>query len=331
MKPEISVLIPAYNAENTILAAVWSALNQDFDAFEVLVYDDGSTDKTHELLDGVEDKRLHVIGGQSNQGIVHARNALLQQSKAPYIAWLDADDIMLPGRLRTQFDYLQKRPEVDLVGGWAELRTGGLKDVLMPGFSLVKTSVKPDYLAASLCFRNPFIHSSIMARHFFVKELFWFDQNFEYTEDYDLFLRCRSAGKRFGVVPKTVVSYRLSTTSVQAEKENRYHAREKWELLLCRTFPHTPPQKAGDVVSFLRNNNAISGVTFGFLDDWLEQSKLVVCKNPKKPTTAEKAVLLYQKFRLRRLRHGWVFAAFWLATNNPAVVFCMLSNRKRVL
>lgn len=332
MIPTVSVLIPAYNAEKTILAAVWSALNQDFERFEVLVYDDGSTDKTREILEGVVDTRLHVLSGQTNNGIVHARNALLQESKAPFIAWLDADDIMLPGRLQAQYEYLQNRTGIDLVGGWAELRSGGLKDILMPGFSLVKMSNNPDYLSASLCFRNPFIHSSIMARNFFARENLLFDVAFDgFAEDYDLFLRCHNAGKRFGVIPTTVVSYWLSTKLEQSEKEKRHRAQEKWEQLLCRTFPKTPADKAAAIVAFLRNNNRVSADLFAFLADWLEESKLVVWKNPNTPCLGEKAVLLYQKFRLMRLRYGWISALMWLATNNPAVVFCMLRNRKRVL
>ena len=332
MNPSISVLIPAYNAEKTILAAVWSALNQDFDVFDVLVYDDGSTDKTREILEGIKDVRLHVLGGQTNMGVVHARNTLLYESKSPFIAWLDADDVMLPGRLQAQFEYLQNHPDVDLLGGWAELRHNWLKGVLIPGFSLVKMSGNPDYLSASLCFRNPFINSSIMARNFFSRENLWFDGAFDgFAEDYDLFLRCRRMGKQFGVIPKTVVSYRVSTKSEQVEKERQYHAQDKWEKLLCRTFPNTPADKAAMVVGFLRNNHRVSADLFTFLADWLEESKHVVWKKLEKPSLGEKAALLHQKFRLVRLRYGGIPAAVWLATNNPAVVFCMLRNHKQVL
>lgn len=332
MRPTVSVLIAAYNAEKTILAAVWSALNQDFDGFDVWVYDDGSTDKTRERLESINDKRLHILGGPTNHGIVYARNTLLQESNADFIAWLDADDIMLPGRLKMQYDYLQENPEIDIVGGWATLRTDVRNDVLYPGKSVVKILGNPDYLSASLCFRNPFIHSSIMARNFFSRENLLFDIAFDgFAEDYDLYLRCRTAGKRFGVVQAVVVSYRASTKSEQTEKEIRYRAQEKWEQLLCRTFPNTPADKAAVVVGFLRNNNRVPADLFAFLTDWLEKSMFVIWQSPETPSTAEKAALLYQKFRLIRLRYGLALAAIWLSTNNPLVVASMLRNRKRVL
>lgn len=330
MKPEISVLIPAYNAEKTILPAVWSALNQDFDAFEVCVYNDGSLDKTQQLLDGIDDARLRLFHGEKNQGIVYTRNQLVQNTTAPFVAWLDADDIMLPGRLQAQYDYFGKHPQTDILGGYAELRKAGLKNVLMPAGSLVKGPTNTDYLLSTMLFRNPFIQSSIMARTFFVKDALLFDPDFEYTEDYDWFLRCRQAGKRFGVVSRPVVSYLMSSDTDQKNKEALNDAKTKWEKLLLRNFPFTGKENAGRVVGFLRSNDRLSAETYEYLVGWLKRAE-GFCFTEETKITGTQAAILFQWFRLYRLRFGLLPAMFWLLFQNPVATATMLRNRTRIV
>jgi glycosyltransferase involved in cell wall biosynthesis len=330
MKPKISVLIPAYNAENTILAAVWSSLNQDFNGFEVCVYNDGSTDKTRELLDNISDSRLRVFHRETNQGIANARNTLVQNTTAPFVAWLDADDIMLPGRLQAQYSFFEERPETDILGGYAELRKGGLPGFLVPGGSVVKAATRPDYLRASMLFRNPFVQSSVMARNFFVKENLLFDPAFEYTEDYDLFLRCRQAGKRFGIIPRPVVSYLISSDTDQKNKETRNDTQAKWEKLLLRNFPFTGKENAGRVVGFLRSNEWLSAESFEYLVGWLKRAE-GFCFAEETKATGTKAALLFQWFRLYRLRLGLLPAVFWLLFQNPVISVAMLRNRTRIV
>jgi glycosyltransferase involved in cell wall biosynthesis len=330
MNPKISVLIPAYNAEKTILAAVWSALNQAFDGFEVCVYNDGSTDNTQQFLDGIDDARLRLFHGEKNQGIVQTRNLLAQNTTAPFVAWLDADDVMLPGRLQAQYDYFHKHPETDILGGYAELRKVALKDVLMPAGSVVKGPTNVDYLRTAMLFRNPFIHSSIMVRNFFVKENFLFDPEFEYTEDYDWFLRCRQAGKQFGVVSRPVVSYLISSDTDQKNKETRNNTQAKWEKLLLRNFPFTGKENVGRVVGFLRNNDRLPAETFVYLVDWLNRAERL-CFAEETKTTGTIAALLFQRFRLYRLRFGLLPAVIRLLFQNPFATVTMLGNRTRIV
>lgn len=331
MKPEISVLIPAYNAEKTILAAVWSALNQDFNAFEVVVLNDGSTDKTSELLENISDVRLRVIQREKNTGIVHARNLLLQNTIAPFVAWLDADDVMLPGRLTLQYAFFQKHPETDILGGFAELRKTGLKGLIMPGGSVVKMATNPDYLKTAMLFRNPFIHSSIMARNFFVKENILFDPDFDgFAEDYEWFLRCRLAGKRLGIIPRQVVSYMMSSDADQKNKETRNDAQTKWEKLLLRNFPFTDEKNARSIIGFLRSNERLSAEMFVYIQDWLNRAE-ALCFSTVSLKKGAKAALLFQRFRLHRLRFGFLAATLWLLFQNPVATATMLRNRTRIV
>lgn len=326
MKPEISVLIPAYNAEKTILAAVWSALNQDFDGFEVCVYNDGSTDKTRELLDSLADARLRVIHGGKNEGIVHARNHLLQNTTTPFIAWLDADDIMLPGRLKLQYAYFQKHPKTDILGGWAQLRNRGDRT----NKSLVKAPINSDYLETALLFKNPLVNSAVMARHFFVLENLLFDPVFEgFAEDYDVFLRCRKAGKHFGMIQQPVVSYWVREADEQSQTERIRRADEKRAWLLCRQFPFTEKDTAPAIACFLRSNRPVQAEKFNMLLGWLKQVKKQLNNESVLNSVGAKAALMLHFFRLYRLRFGLLPAIFWLLFQNPVATATMLRNRTR--
>ncbi len=111
--PLVSVVIPAYNAERTIVSAVDSVLAQRYPRLEVLVIDDGSTDGTAAALEGFGD-RIRVVR-QPNGGLPAARNRSHQEAQGEFIAWLDADDLMNPDRIALQVEFLQQHPSVVLV------------------------------------------------------------------------------------------------------------------------------------------------------------------------------------------------------------------------
>ena len=108
----VSTIIPAYNAAYTITQAVDSALSQDCDGHEVIVVDDGSTDMTGTIL-GNYGSRIHAIT-QPNTGVSAARNAGVLRSTGKYLAFLDADDMWLPGKLTTMLNAVERSPSVSL-------------------------------------------------------------------------------------------------------------------------------------------------------------------------------------------------------------------------
>jgi len=109
---KVSTIIPAYNAERTIAQAVDSALSQDFDGHEVIVVNDGSTDSTVSILEEYG-RRIHVVT-QPNRGVSAARNAGVRQSTGKYLAFLDSDDVFLPGKFETMISALERNPLASL-------------------------------------------------------------------------------------------------------------------------------------------------------------------------------------------------------------------------
>src|SRR5882724_5687019 len=115
--PEVSVLLPAYNAAATVAKAAESVLTGDDVALELILIDDGSTDGTSEVLESIaRDSRVRVISHQ-NMGLAASLNQGIAVASAPFIARMDADDISAPGRLDRQLKFLSDHPDVVLVGG----------------------------------------------------------------------------------------------------------------------------------------------------------------------------------------------------------------------
>src|SRR5690554_1467307 len=119
--PKITVFMAAYNAEAFIAEAISSILNQSFEDFELLVVNDGSIDKTVDVVHSFADPRIRLIHNEKNNGLVYTRNSALDEARGEYIAVLDSDDIAVPERLQLQYDYMIQYPKIALCGGHAAL------------------------------------------------------------------------------------------------------------------------------------------------------------------------------------------------------------------
>lgn len=113
--PAISVVMSVYNGEPYLAGAVESILAQDFEDFEFVVIDDGSTDASRDILRSFADERLVLIE-QTNQGLPSALNRGIRESRSPLIARMDADDIAMRHRLRWQLEFMERNSEYVAVG-----------------------------------------------------------------------------------------------------------------------------------------------------------------------------------------------------------------------
>lgn len=113
-KPFISVVIPLYNKENSIAQSLQSVLRQEYTNFEVVVVDDGSTDKSVEIVNSIEDGRIRLFR-QSNAGPSKARNMGVSNAQGEWIVFLDADDELLPKALSIFECIISEHPDIDIV------------------------------------------------------------------------------------------------------------------------------------------------------------------------------------------------------------------------
>ena len=115
MNPEVSVIMPVFNAEKYLKESINSIIDQSFTDFELIIVNDGSTDSSADIIKNIHDPRIKLIS-QNNKGVAHALNSGIRISKGVFIARMDADDISEKNRLKVQFDYLNKNPGTVLLG-----------------------------------------------------------------------------------------------------------------------------------------------------------------------------------------------------------------------
>ncbi len=195
--PLVSIIVPAYNAERFLLRALRSALEQTYDRLEILVVDDGSTDRTAEIARGIPDGRVRVLS-QPNQGQGPARNRGIRESRGDYITFLDADDFYLSAKVAREVAWLEARPEYGAVFCDAlHFYAHDPSRVFRRPISLGDRDVFHALLHASLI--NP---NTLMVRGDVLRRGFFFREDRYFPEEWDLCLRLLRAGVRFGYVPE---------------------------------------------------------------------------------------------------------------------------------
>lgn len=224
--PLVSVLMTVYNGQRYVEEAVRSVLRQDLTDLELVVVDDGSTDRTPEIVRRIatEDRRLRVHT-QPNRGIPQSANQGLSMCRGQYIARLDSDDVAKPDRLRRQVAFLQEH-DVVATGSWFDLidPRGRFLTLLKPPED--DAEIQKLILAG----HGAICHPTSMARHDALKKIGGYDEHFALAEDLDLWLRLGEIGK-LANIPLSLTRYRLHPRSISEEKcqQQRDYAREACE------------------------------------------------------------------------------------------------------
>lgn len=181
--PKVSVIMPVYNGEKYIEQAIDSVLSQSFRDFELIVVDDGSTDRSAEIVGSYRDTRVRYVTNPCNLGLAAARNRGIEVSNGEYLAWLDCDDISLPNRLLKQVALLDEYPNIGLCGTW--VRTLGLESE-----QVWQYPTNPSFVRSRMLFDDPLATSAAMVRRDCLSaEDLRFDARFPLAEDYDLWER----------------------------------------------------------------------------------------------------------------------------------------------
>jgi glycosyltransferase involved in cell wall biosynthesis len=206
MAPLVTVLMPVYNGERYLRSAIDSILSQTFADFEFLIVNDGSTDGSAEIMRSYHDDRIRLIHNEVNERIVASLNKGMALARGKLIARMDCDDISCPDRLGEQVAYLDRHPDIGIVGTWIEF------------FGNIPTWVKrypisPNRVKCELLFQSSLAHVSIMMRRdLMLKHNLRYDPARQIAEDWDLW--CRSSFL-FGLanVPQVLVKVRVHEQS----------------------------------------------------------------------------------------------------------------------
>lgn len=226
--PTVSVVIPAYNSAGLLPATLDSLRAQTLTDWEAIVVDDCSPDATRELVAAWPDPRVRLVQMPANGGPVRARNRGIVESRGRYIAGLDHDDLCRPARLARQVAWLDRHPEVALLGTGVECLVG---DAVRP--STYPPATTPGLIAWLLQIENPLAWSSVMLRADVARALDPFTRPDRlYAEDFDFYHRVAPFGAvarldeplllyrqhAGGVSRRFVDTMRASATEVLAER-----------------------------------------------------------------------------------------------------------------
>jgi glycosyltransferase involved in cell wall biosynthesis len=206
--PLVSVLLPAFDASATLRACLRSVLRQTEPRWECVVVDDGSRDATLALARAVaeEDERFRVVA-TPHGGIVAALNAGLAHCRAPWIARMDADDLMHRDRLAAQLEALAAEPALAAIGCHVRVfPRAGLTDGMRAYERWLRGVDSPERVRAEAFVECPIVHPTLVVRREVLAALRY--RAAGWPEDYDLVLRLLGGGHRIGVVPRRLVAWR---------------------------------------------------------------------------------------------------------------------------
>ena len=218
-RPAVTVLMSVYNGERFVGRAIESILRQTWADFEFLIVNDGSADRTREIIASFRDPRIKLVDNPVNLGLTRSLNRALALARGEFVARQDADDLSHPTRLAEQLAFMRSNPDLALVGTQVRVIDEQGRVCRRPGW---KRAVADAAIRFQLMFDNAFIHSSVLFR----REIVWgrlggYDVGFPTGQDFELWSRVAA---RYPVcnLPRPLVDYcaRAGSTAARYGKDH---------------------------------------------------------------------------------------------------------------
>lgn len=224
----ISVIMPVYNMDTYVAAAIESILSQTFSDLEFVIINDGSTDNSRDIIESYFfDPRLIVVNLPRNCGNYTARNIGIRRAQGSYICVMDADDIACLDRLRVEYEYMENHPEVLAAGSHYSMMGTGYKPIKPRDYHSIREV---------LLSHNCFLHPSLIIRTDTLKAMGGYDESLIYSADYDLMCRLALKGPVVNL-SENLMSYRwhsqqISTAHHVEQLQYAHKARCKYQVRL---------------------------------------------------------------------------------------------------
>ncbi len=203
-KPLISVVLPVYNGEAYLKAAIESVLQQTYNNYELIIVNDGSEDNSAVISNSFSEVRYFY---QPNQGVAAARNLGIAQATGDYLAFIDADDLWHEEKLADQIAFMETDPAM----GYSFTRHHLFHGPEMEDF--------PDWIRINYAQNDltGYIPSSLVARRWVFDRVGLFDTDYRLGEDSDWFLRAKDAGIPMGILEQTLLFKRIHSGNISAQ------------------------------------------------------------------------------------------------------------------
>ncbi len=201
--PLVSVVMPAYNAANTIAGAVLGIVNQRYANWELIIVDDGSTEQMEGEVKQFDDKRIRFVRLSRNRGLANALNVGLSSARGRFIARMDSDDYMEEWRIGDQVRHI-------MMHGLAICGTGADKFGIESGE--IRSPMTGPAIINSFLTGNPFVHPTVMLDRERLGREMLYNDSFRCEEDYELWSRCVTATNS-GNLDYSTIKYRVTASS----------------------------------------------------------------------------------------------------------------------
>ena len=237
--PLVSVLMPVYNAEKYLAEAIESILNQTYPHFEFLIFNDGSSDASAEIIGQYQDSRIRFINAPENIGYVPHLNAGIEMAKGKYIARMDADDISHPTRLEKQVAFMEANPATGLLG--TAINIFNANGPIFTWYPEQEYEAAKCYLLFDTCFAHP---SVMIRREVLLQHNLRYNATYMPAEDYKLWADMVQVSQ-VANLKEPLLNYRESGTQISQQKSHLQFTnanRVRQEMLSCIGITATPVQ-----------------------------------------------------------------------------------------
>lgn len=215
--PLVSVVMPVYNVEEYIKEAIDSIVSQTYSKFELIIINDGSTDRTVDIIKEIVDKRIVLIDHSNNKGNYIRRNEGCKLANGKYICVMDGDDVAIPNRIEKQVRIMENDPLL-LAHGTAFILSNGNVCYKPYNYNLIKIM---------LLSNNTFLHSSLIVRKDILDSVGYYNEDYIYASDYDLVCKLAIKGKIINT-PDILMKYRIHKKQISSAhyKEQSQYANQ---------------------------------------------------------------------------------------------------------
>lgn len=192
LSPLVSVLLNCFNAEKTISKSLESVLKQTYTNFEIVIWDDGSNDRTFDILKSYKDKRIRLFKNDVNIGLGKSRLKATKVLKGSLISIIDSDDFFHPEKIEKQVKVFKTNPNISICATWSKILDENYEKLYF-----FDSQNESRLLKKKLKFVNVIPHSSTMYKKQLAIDVGWYSKEFEYSQDYDLTLKLMDKGEIF--------------------------------------------------------------------------------------------------------------------------------------
>ncbi len=270
MEPKVSVIIPAYNTEARVGQAIQSVLDQTEQRFEIIVVDDGSTDRTVEVVKGFADERVRLHVTEQNRGANNARNCAIEMASGEWVALLDSDDWYAPQRLEKLLQAANRLGDVDMIadnvyeipaGGVPDLPSGtyrdergGVREVKTLFTEGMKANLPAQLSAAAFIRGNKTgpdnlrlgLVKPLFKRAFLQENNLRYDEDVRRSQDTVFYLKCLVHGARFILIPQPYYVYRQDRPGAIGDSKSPLEAMRHRHVLNERMLQQAQERRPHD-------------------------------------------------------------------------------------